>query len=201
MAPGDLDIAGFAVGAVESDQVLGPDRVVAGDVLIGLPSGGLRSNGYTLARHVLLQRAGLDLDGPAWLGSADSLADELLRPSVIYAPAVMTALASAGGASGVHAAAHITGGGIPGNLARVLPTTCDAVVDRAAWSVPRLFGEIARLGQVAQSEMDRVFNLGLGMVLVVAADRVGPVLVSLGGSLEPVVVGTVRQGTGRVVLQ
>ena len=200
MADDDLDLAGFAVGVVEGRDRLGPERVRPGDVLVGLPSPGLRSNGYTLARHVLLHRAGLALSGPAWPGSAHSLADELLVPSVIYAPAVLAATRQVPG--GVHACAHVTGGGIAGNLVRVLPPSCDAGIRRGSWEVPRIFTEIARHGAVAADEMDRVFNLGLGMVLAVdpaAADGVLGVLGSCGH--DPVVVGGVTEGTGRVVLR
>lgn len=200
MAADDLDLAGFAVGVVERDGRLGPDRVGPGDVLVGLASPGLRSNGYTLARHVLLERAGLDLDGPAWPGADRSLADELLEPSVIYAPAVLAAVASAG--AGVHACAHVTGGGIPGNVARVLPPGCDAELDRRTWEVPRIMREIARLGDVADAEMLRVFNLGLGMVLAVAPDAVDGVLASLADAgHRAAVVGRVVAGSGRVVVR
>jgi phosphoribosylformylglycinamidine cyclo-ligase len=168
MEPGEFDLVGFCVGVVERDQVLGPDRVRAGDVLIGLPSPGLRSNGYSLTRRVLLERAERRLDDPAYDGAHHSLADELLEPSVIYAPAVMAVLR----AVDIHAAAHVTGGGIPGNLTRVLPRQLDAVVDRRTWERPRIFGEIQRLGDVAEEEMRKVFNLGIGMVLVVSPDDV-----------------------------
>ena len=115
-----------------------------GDAVVGLLSPGLRSNGYTLARHVLLERAGLDLGDPAWAGAGHSVADELLRPSVIYAPAVLAARAALG--DGLHACAHITGGGIVGNLPRVLPEGTGAVLARAAWEEPPVFAEIQRLG-------------------------------------------------------
>jgi phosphoribosylformylglycinamidine cyclo-ligase len=200
MAPDDLDIAGFAVGVVERDRQLGPERVEVGDALVGLPSPGLRSNGYTLARHVLLDRAGLDLLGPAWPGASHTLADELLRPSVIYTRAVLGALGAAG--EGLHAAAHITGGGIPGNLARVLPAGCDAQLRRAAWAVPPIFAEIARLGEVVDEEMARVFNLGLGMVLVVGPGSLAAVLPALvAAGHQPVVVGEVVPGSGSVQLR
>jgi len=196
MAPDDLDLAGFAVGVVGRDDILGPERVVPGDVLVGLASPGLRSNGYTLARHVLLERAERPLDGPAWPGAARSLADELLAPSVIYAPAVLAATAT----GSVHACAHITGGGIAANLARVLPGGCDAVVERATWEVPAIFAEIARLGEVADAEMARVFNLGLGMVLVCAADGLDAVLGALAGTGRPgTVVGAVTAGGSATV--
>ena len=194
-----LDIAGFAVGVLERGTELGAERVVVGDVLNGLASPGLRSNGYTLARHVLLERAGRLLDDPAWEGAATSVADELLRPSVIYAPAILDLLAAY--PSAVHAIAHITGGGIPGNLNRVLPEHIDAVVDRSGLAVPSIFTEIARLGSVAPEEMDRVFNMGVGMILSVDAVAADDVLRSLGASgVAAAIVGTTRPGTGRVIL-
>ncbi len=168
MEPGEFDLVGFCVGVVERDQILTGDQVRPGDVLVGLPSPGLRSNGYSLARRVLMELAGRRLDEPAFDGAHRSLADELLEPSVIYAPAVQAVLR----AVDVHAAAHITGGGIPGNLGRVLPRNADAVLDRRSWERPRIFGEIQRLGDVSDQEMRKVFNLGLGMILVVPADDV-----------------------------
>jgi phosphoribosylformylglycinamidine cyclo-ligase len=195
MGPGEFDLAGFAVGVVERDAMLGVDRVEAGDVLVGLASPGLRSNGYTLARHVLLERAGGALDDLAWDGADGTLADELLRPSIVYAPAVLKAVAT----GGVHAAAHVTGGGIVGNLPRVLPPTCDAVVDPTSWTTPRIFTEIERRGDVDPGEMARVFNLGVGMVLVVGSADVEAVLEALdsaGQEANPV--GRVTDGSGRV---
>jgi len=200
MGTSDLDLAGFAVGVVERGEELGPDRVGAGDVLIGLASPGLRSNGYTLARHVLLERAGLQLSDPAWEGAEFSVADELLRPSVIYAAHVLDAMAAAPGA--LHAAAHITGGGIPGNLIRALPEGVRAVVDRSELEVPRIFQEIQRLGNVASDEMDRVFNLGVGMILIVADEGSDAVLASLTSSgLTAARVGRIESGEKKVVLQ
>ncbi|HXW39058.1 MAG TPA: phosphoribosylformylglycinamidine cyclo-ligase, partial [Acidimicrobiales bacterium] len=117
MGSGEFDLVGFAVGVVERDEVLGAGRVRAGDVLLGLPSPGLRCNGYSLARHVLCEKAGRSLDGPAWPGADVSLGEELLRPSVIYTPAVRAAMAVAD----VHAVSHITGGGFGGNIPRILP--------------------------------------------------------------------------------
>ncbi len=166
MEPGEFDLVGFAVGVVDRDRLLTGEHVAPGDVLIGLPSPGLRSNGYSLARRVLLERARRPLDGPAYDGAHHTLADELLEPSRIYAPAVLDVLRH----EDVRAAAHITGGGLPGNLSRVLPRGCSAVVERRSWEVPRIFGEVQRLGQVDDEEMVRVFNLGIGMVLVVPED-------------------------------
>jgi phosphoribosylformylglycinamidine cyclo-ligase len=177
---------------VEQRRQLGPERVVAGDAIIGLASPGLRSNGYTLARHVLLERAGLELGDPAWAGADHSLADELLRPSVIYAPAVLGVLSILG--QGLHACAHITGGGIVGNLPRVLPPGMSAEVARASWVEPEIFGQIQRLGSVEEAEMDRVFNRGVGMALVVAADRVDEALASLAAGGQPsTVIGEVAE--------
>lgn len=167
MELGEFDLVGFALGVVERDRIITGERLRAGDVLIGLPSPGLRSNGYSLARHVLLERAGRRLDEPAWAGAGHSLADELLVPSVIYSPAVMALV----GAVDVHAVAHVTGGGLPGNLARVLPGDLDAVVRPDGWERPPIFGEIQRLGEVADDEMARVFNLGIGMVVAVAQGK------------------------------
>jgi phosphoribosylformylglycinamidine cyclo-ligase len=163
MEPGEFDLVGFAVGVAERDLLLTGDRVNTGDVLIGLPSPGLRSNGYSLARRVLLERAGRPLDGPAYEGAHHTLADELLEPSRIYAPAVLDTLRSVD----VSAVAHITGGGIPGNLQRVLPRGTTAVVERRSWEVPWIFAEVQRYGQVDDEEMAKVFNLGIGMILVV----------------------------------
>jgi phosphoribosylformylglycinamidine cyclo-ligase len=197
MAPDDLDIAGFAVGAVERGEELGAELVREGDVIVGLPSPGLRSNGYTLARHVLLDRAGLDLGGAAWEGATHTVADELLRPSVIYAPAVLAVQSAVGG--GLHGCAHITGGGIVGNLPRVLPQGMGAVLERASWVEPQIFGEIQRLGAVEEAEMDGVFNRGVGMALVVDPEVVDAVLGALAGAGRPsTVIGAAVAGEAGV---
>jgi len=195
MEPGEFDLVGFAVGVAERDQLITGEHVGRGDVLIGLPSPGLRSNGYSLARRVLLERAGRALDGPAFDDAPHSLADELLVPSVIYAPAVLALLRVVD----VRAIAHITGGGLAGNLSRVLPERVDAVVDPSAWEVPRIFTEIQRSGNVDDDEMRRVFNLGIGMVVVVPgseAFRALDLLRSQGHLAREI--GTVEPGHGRV---
>ncbi|MHB8593595.1 MAG: phosphoribosylformylglycinamidine cyclo-ligase [Acidimicrobiales bacterium] len=200
MAPGAFDLAGFAVGVVERDAMLGPERVSAGDVLVGMASPGLRCNGYTLARHVLFERGGLGLDDPAWDGAGHSVADELLRPSVVYAPlvrAVLDALAP----GHVHGAAHITGGGIPGNVKRILPASLDATFASGAWSVPRIFEEVRRIGDVPPDEMARVFNMGLGMVLALAPEAAEVALAVLAAAgCEAAEIGRVEDGSGRVLM-
>lgn len=192
---GKFDLVGFSVGVVERGRLVDGRRVEPGDRLIGLPSPGLRCNGYSLARRVLLERAALPLDGPAWTGAVHTLADELLRPSVIYSPA-LRALQQA---VDVRALAHITGGGIEGNLVRALPPHCDAVVHDRAWEVPRVFDEIRDRGGIDDTEMSRVFNLGIGMVAVVAPTDVAPALSVLDGIGAPgVEIGEVVAGTGTV---
>ena len=192
MAPDELDLAGFAVGVVEQGAQLGPARVRAGDVVVGLPSPGLRSNGYTLARHVLLERAGLDLGDPAWDGAGHSVADELLRPSVIYAPAVLAAREAGGPAArvrGHHRGRH------RGQPPAVLPEGLGAVLDRSTWAEPRIFAEIQRLGAVAEGEMDRVFNRGIGMALVADPQGVDALLNALDAAGRPsAVVGEIAEG-------
>lgn len=168
MEPGEFDLVGFAVGVAERDRILDGSAVVTGDVIIGLPSPNLRSNGYSLARRVFLDVAERSLDDPAYEGAHHSLADELLSPSVIYSPAIQHLIRVVD----VRAVAHITGGGIPGNLNRVLKPKLDAVVDTSTWESPRVFTEIATLGEVSSTEMFKVFNMGIGMAVVVPGDEV-----------------------------
>jgi phosphoribosylformylglycinamidine cyclo-ligase len=198
LEPGHFDLVGFAVGVVERDRLITGARVAAGDRLIGLPSPGLRCNGYSLARKVLLDKGGRTLDGPAWPKAHHSLGEELLRPSVIYAPALVKLCRSVE----VHGLAHITGGGIPGNLVRVLPDNCDAVVLRGKWEVPEIFNEIQRTGEIGPDEMTKVFNMGIGMIAVVAPRdvyRAHDLLRDAGH--DSVDIGEVVDGEGRVLLK
>jgi phosphoribosylformylglycinamidine cyclo-ligase len=199
LAPGEFDLVGFAVGIVEADRLLDGHLVQPGDALIGLLSPGLRSNGYSLARQALLAVGGRRLADPAWPGSPRSLGEELLEPSVIYAPAVVALLARLGPA--VHAVAHITGGGLGGNLPRVFPAGCGALVRGGSWPVPRIFDEVQRAGNVSDDEMARVFNLGLGMVVAVAADRTHEAVTALtGAGVAVAIVGEVVAGDRVVTL-
>ncbi len=197
MGDDDLDVAGFAVGVLERGEHLGSERVRVGDTLIGLGSPGLRSNGYSLARRVLLE--GRDGDAPAYVGSSRSLFEELLLPSVIYAPGVIGARDLLG--ADLHAVAHITGGGIPGNVSRVLPTGLDARIDLESFPTPEIFFEIQRRGSVSAHEMVRVFNCGLGMVLAVESSRAKDTLTHFSAlGYDPYVVGHDVEGSGEVRL-
>ena len=159
----DYDLAGFAVGAAERGRLL-PQGVAPGDVVLGLASSGVHSNGFSLVRRILAE-AGLLTGSPAPFAPGMTLAEALLAPTRIYVRSLL-ALHRAGW---LKAAAHITGGGLPGNLPRVLPAGVEAVLDAASWPVPPVFVWLARAGGVAAEEMLRVFNCGIGMALVVAA--------------------------------
>jgi phosphoribosylformylglycinamidine cyclo-ligase len=165
-AADDFDLAGAATGVVDADRLLGPERVRPRDVVIGMAASGLHSNGYSLVRAILdAPGTGLDLDSqPAEL--SQPLGAELLTPTRIYA---RDCLALAGSCA-VRTFAHITGGGLAANLARVLPPDADAVLDRASWQPAPVFGLLAERGGVEATEMERVFNMGVGMAAVVAAD-------------------------------
>jgi phosphoribosylformylglycinamidine cyclo-ligase len=197
MEPGQFDLVGFAVGVVEADGRL-PQGVRAGDRVVGVASPGLRSNGYTLARKVLIEPGDRRLDEPAWPGADVSLGDELLRPSVIYSPA----LRSLAAAVEVHAFAHVTGGGIPGNLSRVLPDGIGAEIRRGSWPEPPIFAVVAEAGGVAGEEMLRVFNLGLGMLAVVPdGEAVAEAIAALGAAGHAAYdVGRITDGGGVAVV-
>jgi phosphoribosylformylglycinamidine cyclo-ligase len=187
---GEYDLAGFVVGAVERKNISKPNAIVEGDVLIGLPSSGLHSNGYSLARKILLSRGRLKLTQRlAELGR--TLGEELLEPTRIYATTVGRLLRK----WPIKGAAHITGGGIVGNLPRVLPRGVRAVIQRDSWPVPPIFGMIKKIGAVSPDEMDRTFNNGLGMILVVGKKNVNGATRSLTQSGEKYfVIGEVLRG-------
>ena len=172
LAPDEYDVAGAATGAVEAGEVLGPDRVVAGDVLVALASSGLHSNGYSLVRRAV-SRAGWELDRHVGeLGR--TLGEELLTPTRVYAADCLALVERAAG--GVHAFSHVTGGGLAANLARVLPAGLVAEVDRGSWTVPPVFGLVRSLGDVPWHDLEATLNLGVGMVAVVAAEAADGVL-------------------------
>ena len=166
-APGDYDLAGFCVGVVERKSLIDGKAIVPGDTVLGLASTGLHSNGYSLARKVVFQIAGLGLaDRVDELGS--SVGEAMLKPTRIYARPVRRVLSYYTVKSVVHGIAHITGGGLVENLERIVPEGVQVVIDRGSWPVPPIFAWIQRLGEIDRSEMDRVFNMGIGMVLVVS---------------------------------
>ena len=162
---GEYDVAGTIVGVVDRAKMLDGSKVRIGDVLIGLRGNGLHTNGYSLARHVLLEKAKLPLDKPA-PGMTQPLGKELLRVHPNYQP-LMASLP----AGMLHGAAHITGGGLLDNLPRVLPEGCRASIHSATWKLPQIFNLIQTLGNVPMDEMYQVFNMGIGMVLIVPAKR------------------------------
>jgi phosphoribosylformylglycinamidine cyclo-ligase len=167
------------------------NKILPGDVLIGLPSSGLHSNGYSLARKVLLERSGFNINQRiAELGR--TLAEELLEPTRIYAKITRLLFDK----FPVKGAAHITGGGITGNLPRVLPPGCRAVIERQSWPVPGVFGMIQEIGAIAQDEMDRTFNNGLGMILVIGKSRAEAVRQAITKMGEKsYVIGEIKKGT------
>jgi phosphoribosylformylglycinamidine cyclo-ligase len=190
--PGQYDLAGTIVGVVEEAAALHGDRVRPGDQLIGYESNGLHTNGYTLARHVVFERLQLDV-GDAFPETGRSVAQVLLDVHRSYAAAVTPML------SRIHALAHITGGGIPGNLVRVLPEGCEAVVDSAGWPWPIVFRVLMRAGAVSLAEMRRVFNLGVGMIAVAARNDVEALIRAAERVHVPAwLIGEVQAGPTRV---
>ena len=190
--PPDYDLAGFIVGCVEEDAILGADRVEEGDVILGLASSGLHTNGYSLARRIVAERMGLRVDD-AFPGESASVGDVLLRIHRSYLPLLKPTLGK------IHGMAHITGGGLPGNVNRVLPDTLDAAIAASSWPIPNLFAQLERAGQVSREEMYRTFNMGVGMVVI--TDDAGAAAVEASASSANVDawrLGHTVRGTGRV---
>jgi phosphoribosylformylglycinamidine cyclo-ligase len=183
--PLDFDLAGFIVGTVERSKVVDAARISPGDVVIGIPSSGLHTNGYSLARRVLFDKAGLKV-GSRIKGLARPLGEELLRPHRSYLKPVYPLLGR------IHALAHITGGGFYGNIARLLPREVSVVIRKSDWRPLPIFRLIQRLGSVPDEEMYRTFNMGIGMVLLVAPKQVERILDSIPGSR---VIGKAVRGT------
>ncbi|NLW60042.1 MAG: phosphoribosylformylglycinamidine cyclo-ligase [Firmicutes bacterium] len=191
-ASGEYDLAGFAVGVVERKKIIDGRQVKPGHVVIGLPSSGLHSNGYSLARKVLLEKAALHPDTyQPELGK--TLGEELLTPTKIYVKTIQHLLSRVP----VEAMAHITGGGLPENLPRILPPGLGVRLNKKAWTVPPIFKLLQTLGAVPETEMYRTFNMGIGFVCLVApeeADKACAVLAGAGE--EPVIIGRVEPGAG-----
>ena len=189
----DYDLAGFAVGAVERGQILPRTDVAVGDVLIGLPSSGVHSNGYSLVRR-LVSEAKLDWNAAAPFDASQSVAQALLIQTRIYVKPVLKTVRATGG---VKALAHITGGGLSENVPRVLPDGIAAHVDLGTWKAPAVFGWLQKTGRLDDAEMLRTFNCGIGMVLVVAKDAADTVAALLAKDGEhPVRIGEIEPGRG-----
>lgn len=199
---GEIDLAGFAVGVVELKRATDPLRVAPGDIVLGLGSDGAHSNGFSLV-HAIIESKRLDLDAVVpEISTAESLGDALLRPTHLYAPSIVRLLRAYKVKKVVSGMAHITGGGIEGNLDRALPDDADAVIDTSAWEVPPLFRYLQEQGGVAEAEMRRVFNMGIGYCLVVRpafADSVADRLRRTGERVFRI--GRITKGKGRVRLR
>ena len=195
----DYDLAGFCVGAVERDEILPRADIVAGDVLIGLPSSGVHSNGYSLVRK-LVEKEGLAWDAPAPFAHGKTLAEALLTPTRLYVKPVLAALKATGGGGAqgaIKGLSHITGGGLSENLPRVLPDGLAAHVELGTFKAPAVFGWLQGAGNLDDAEMLRTFNCGIGMVVVASALRANDVLAALTAAGEsPHVIGVIEPGRG-----
>jgi phosphoribosylformylglycinamidine cyclo-ligase len=198
MQAGEFELVGFSVGVVDKEKMISGETVIPGDAIIGLHSPGLRSNGYSLARKVFFDVAQKSINEPAWNGADVTVGEELLRPSVIYTPTILKVLEQ----HPIKSIAHITGGGLPGNINRVLPNNTDAEIQIGSWTPPQVFSEIQSLGNIDTDEMYKVFNMGIGMVLVIDQQSVNStqqIIDSMGLSSSQI--GTIKEnGSGFVQL-
>jgi phosphoribosylformylglycinamidine cyclo-ligase len=196
LKPDEYDISATGVGVVEESEILRPERVETGDVVIAMRSSGLHSNGYSLVRHVLLGAGRMRLDTVIEdFGRQRTLGEELLTPTKIYAQDCLKLIAEAE----VRALAHVTGGGIPGNLVRVLPQNVDAVVNRATWKPQPIFDLVQAKGRIEDSEMESTFNMGVGMFAIVSAEDADRALACLAGrGVDAWQAGEIIEGTGEV---
>jgi phosphoribosylformylglycinamidine cyclo-ligase len=176
----DFDLAGFCVGVVERDQIIDGSQIAEGDIVIGLPSNGFHSNGFSLIRKVVFEHAGLTIDSPIE-ELKQTVAEVLLTPTKIYSPETAVVRQFNAEAPAVTGIAHTTGGGLAENLERILPAGRKALLQQSSWTPPACFGWLQRLGDIAGDEMQRVFNMGVGMVFVVRPDRAAELQQSLQG--------------------
>ncbi|HEV56784.1 MAG TPA: phosphoribosylformylglycinamidine cyclo-ligase [Phycisphaerales bacterium] len=199
---GEFDMAGFAVGVVERRRLINGSRIGPGDVVLGLASSGLHSNGYALARHICFKKGSWrPEDRPDELEGRTVL-ETLLQPTRIYVRSIVGLLAGYRVKRVVHGMAHITGGGLVGNVPRVVPKGCNVVIRKGSWSVPPVFGLLQKAGPVEEREMFRVFNMGIGYVLIVARDFADSIEDKLRRAGEQVWrIGKVTGGTGKVILK
>ncbi|MBM4027246.1 MAG: phosphoribosylformylglycinamidine cyclo-ligase [Planctomycetes bacterium] len=199
---GDFDMAGFAVGVVEKDRIITGKGVRPGDVILGLGSTGLHSNGYALARAICFKRAKLKVTDCLDELDGTTLGEALLAPTRIYVRSILKLIAKYRVKRVVHAMAHITGNGLEGNIPRILPPDCNAVLKKSGWPRPKIFNFLQKTGPVEEDEMFRVFNMGIGYVVIVAADFAEAAARMLIQSGEKVYnIGRITRGTGNVVLK
>jgi phosphoribosylformylglycinamidine cyclo-ligase len=201
-ADGEYDVAGFVVGVAEKGRLVTGETIAPGDLVVGLPSSGLHSNGYSLARRLLFDEAGMDCgDSLAPLGIDRTVAEELLRPTRIYVRPVRAVLRHYRVKRVVGGIAHITGGGLLENVPRVLPQGCAVELDAESWRRPAIFEVLQRLGEVPEREMYRTFNMGIGLVLIVAPYYAASVLRQLRRQgEEPALIGRVVPGERDVTI-
>jgi phosphoribosylformylglycinamidine cyclo-ligase len=189
---GEYDLAGFAVGIVEKKKIIDGSRVKAGDIIIGLPSSGLHSNGYTLARKVLFDVAGLKASSRVE-GLGVTIGEALLEPTTIYSRTILKVIDKVK----IKAVAHITGGGLPENVGRVIPKGTKAVIESSSWGKPKIFDVIKKLGNVADAEMFKAFNMGIGMVLVADKKDAAAAAKLAGGRI----IGEIKNGSNEVEIR
>jgi len=201
-AKDDFDMAGFAVGVVERKKIITGKNVRAGDCILGLASSGLHSNGYALVRNICFKKARLKMTDTLDELNGTVLGNVLLEPTRIYARSIVKLLSHYKVKQVVHGMAHITGGGLVGNIPRVLPGNCDAVIKKSSWPRHKIFTFLQNTGPVEEEEMFRVFNMGIGFVLIVAEDFADSIAKKLSRSGEQVYrIGRITTGSGKVVLK
>ena len=201
-AKGDFDMAGFAVGVVERKKIITGEIIRPGDVILGLASSGLHSNGYTLVRNICFKKAGLKMTDILDKLDGAILGEVLLEPTRIYVRPIVKLLSQYKVKRVVHGMAHITGGGLPGNISRVLPRDGNAVIRKSSWPKQKIFTFLQEKGPIEEDEMYRVFNMGIGFVLIVAEDFANSISKKLARTGEEVYrIGRITTGTGKVVLK
>jgi phosphoribosylformylglycinamidine cyclo-ligase len=199
---GEFDMAGFAVGVVERGKIITGANIQKGDIVLGLASSGLHSNGFSLVRHICFKQAGLKVTDVVDELDGAEIGEVLLEPTRIYVKPIVKLLSRYKVKKVVRAMAHITGGGLIGNIPRVLPSTCNAVIKKSSWPVPPVFSFLQNTGPVEENEMFRVFNMGIGFVLIVAPDFADSITKKLKRYGEKVFkIGTITAGTKKVVFK
>jgi len=199
---GDFDMAGFTVGVVERKKIITGKNIRKGDCILGLASSGLHSNGYSLARNICFKKATLEMTDTLDELDGTALGDVLLEPTRIYVRPIVKLLSQYKVKRVVHGMAHITGGGLVGNIPRVLPKNCDAAIKKTSWPRHKIFTFLQKTGPVEEEEMFRVFNMGIGFVLIVAEDFANSIAKKLSRYGEQVYkIGRITTGTGKVILK